>query len=203
MDYAVGVTTAPRPTPTLDRTLASLRRAGWPHCDVLPDTRCRGAWRNWIEGLQALLRRYPHADAYLISQDDVVFCDRLRDYLRRTLWPAEPASVALCSLFTPAAYRVPRLGWHTQRRGRHLVAAQAWVIPPESARAIVADLGSVEASKHIDNRIGEWAERNGRMPWYHMPSLAEHIGLRNSSLGDDLISDLRISADFIGEENEP
>jgi len=201
--WAIGVTTAPRPAPTLQRTVASLRRAGWPKYATFRDSHGAGAWRNWIEGLRLLIRRQPRADAYMICQDDVVFCRGLRDYLQQTLWPADRETVALCSVFTPAAYRASRPGWHRQRRGWHLVAAQAWTIPPESARAIVAELGDLEASKNIDNRIGKWAGETDRAPWYHTPSLAEHVGLRNSALGDQRISDLRESGDFIGEENRP
>ena len=116
-DWAVAVTTALRPRSTLRRTMASLRRAGWARHCTFRDAHRRGAWRNWIETLSKLLRRHPHADAYMISQDDVVFCRGLRDYLQRALWPAQRESVALCSLFTPAAYQAPVPGWHMQRRG--------------------------------------------------------------------------------------
>ena len=202
-EWSVGITTAPRPVPTLGQTVASLGRAGWLNLSIVRDTRGIGAWRNWIGGLRLLIRRQPRADAYMICQDDVVFCRGLRSYLQRSLWPAERETVALCSVFTPAAYQTSPPGWHRQCRGWYLSAAQAWVIPPESARAIVAELADLDASKHIDNHIGKWARQTGRVPWYHAPSLAEHVGSGNSALGDDRISDLRRSADFIGEANRP
>ena len=63
--WAVGVTTAPRPRPTLERTLQGLRRAGWPECHVFDDARRAGAWANWIAALGTLLARHPRADAAL------------------------------------------------------------------------------------------------------------------------------------------
>ncbi len=199
--WCVAVTTAPRPAATLSRTLDSLARAGWSDCRVFPDTAAGGAWRNWIESLAACVRACPGADAFAMVQDDVVFCRGLRRYLEQTLWPAAKP-VALCSPFTPAAYREPRQGWHVRRPppDRFLVAAQMWILPPESARAIVGDLGRVEAHKGIDGRVGAWASRTGRSIWYHTPSLAQHIADTNSAIGNPPVASLRVAADFIGEE---
>jgi hypothetical protein len=136
-------------------------------------------------------------------QDDVVFCRGLRQYLEQTLWPA-PKRIALCSPFTPAAYRQPRRGWNIRwpPPERFLVAAQMWILPPESARAIVRDLSDVQAHKGIDGRIGAWANRTGRTIWYHTPSLAQHIADTNSAIGNPPVASLRVAADFIGEERE-
>lgn len=86
--WAVGVTTAPRKIPTLDKCLASMRVAGWsrPHifaepgspvpdegADVVRRPSLFGAWRNFYEGLEALRRDAPTASAYLMVQDDAFF----------------------------------------------------------------------------------------------------------------------------------
>ena len=201
MRWAVGLTTAPRPEPTLKRTRTSLHKAGWPDCRVFDDTDAAGAWRNWIDGLEQLIRRRPRAHAYLMVQDDAVFCRGLRSYLERTLWPADGA--ALCSPYSPTPYRQPHRGWHEENRGWSLVGALCWALPPDSARAIVAELGGVEAKSRIDARIGQWARGNRRSVWYHTPSLVQHVGLGNSALGDTCTGSLRVAADFPGEVAEP
>lgn len=199
--WAVGLTTAPRPEPTLQQTLHSLQAAGWPDCRLFDDAKRAGAWPNWIAGLRTLLAEYPNAEAYMLVQDDAIFCRRLRRYLEKTLWPA--SNLALCSPYCPAPYRKSEHGWHQQDRGWNLVGAVCWVIPPHSARSIIADLAHVQARNRIDARIGQWAKNVGRSVWYHTPSLVQHIGSGNSALGDPLINSLRKAADFIGEDTLP
>jgi hypothetical protein len=197
MNFAVAVTTAPRPIPTLDRTLASLERAGFDEVRVVDDVLHDGAWSNWLFALRTLLAERPAADALLVCQDDIVCCRRLRTYLERTLWPGHPA--ALCSPYCPAPYRRSRQGWHQERRGWYLVGALCWAMPRPAAEAILRDLGRVEARSRIDARVGQWARRAGRSVWYHTPSLVQHIGNGNSALGDTLENNLRRAADFVGE----
>lgn len=203
-NWAVAITTAPRPIPTLPRTLQSLRRAGWSDFDIFPDSAGIGAWRNWIGALAALVREHPDGDAFAMVQDDVIFCRGLREYLEQTLWPAQ-SNVALCSPFTPAAYRQPRQGWTLRwpPPNRFLVAAQMWVLPPDAARAIVHELGHIRAHKGIDGRIGLWAAQSRRSVWYHTPSLAQHIADTNSAIGNPPVASLRVADDFVGEDAEP
>jgi hypothetical protein len=204
--WEVGVLTAPRPQPTLDRTLASLRRAGWSQVRVWRDAgprAGRGAFHPWLERLEFLLKKGPRADAYFLVEDDVVFCQGLRAYLERALWPDDASQIALCSVFTPEAYQVAQTGWHQESRDFHLVAAQAWIMPPTAARAALADLAGARWPYAADRVVGEWAAKTKRGVWYHTPSLAQHIGVGNSALGDRLVSPLRTAADFIGEWAEP
>jgi hypothetical protein len=203
-NWAVGVLTAPRPVPTLDRTLSSLQRAGWSDARVWRDRGLRpgeGNFCPWRERLAFLLREVPDADAYFLPEDDVVFCRELRTYLQRALWPEDPSKIALCSVFTPEAYFSDKAGWHQQNRGYYLVAAQAWIMPPVAARAVLADLASVRSPYGVDRVVGEWAAQTNRSVWYHSPSLAQHIGVGNSALGDALRSPLRSTCDFIGEDS--
>jgi len=201
MDWAVAVATAPRPEATLQRTLASLRLAGWSRCEVVADVTGAGSWPTWTRTLRKLLEQHPEADAYMTVQDDAVFCRGLRDYLDDSLWPT--GDVALCSPYCPTPYRSKTSGWHKEDRGWHLVGAVCWVIPAAAARSIIAELGNVQARSRIDARIGRWAAQNRRSVWYHSPSLVQHIGSGNSALGDPLIISLRRAADFIGEDKRP
>ena len=199
--WAVGVTTAARPTPTLERTLRSLDRAGWPEYHVFEDFERAGSWPNWIGTLRSLIERYPGADAYMTVQDDAVFCRRLRKYLEDSLWPA--SETALCSPYCPAPYMRPPRGWHRENRGWYLIGALCWVIHPESARSMVTELEQVESRSRVDARVGQWAANAGRSVWYHTPSLVQHTGCGNSALGDSSMSDIRRAADFIGEDAVP
>jgi len=201
MDWAVAVTTAPRPEPTLRQTLASLGSAGWPNCEVVADTTRAGSWPTWTRALGKLLEQQAGADAYMTVQDDAVFCRGLREYLDANLWPA--GDVALCSPYCPTPYRSRIGGWHAEDRGWYLVGAVCWVIPPAAARSIIAELGNMQARSRIDARIGRWAQQNGRSVWYHSPSLVQHVGSGNSALGDPLVISLRRAADFIGQHKRP
>ncbi len=127
--WAVGVTTAPRPRPTLNSCLDSLVRSGWEEPRLFVDSAVTiadrfqdlpltfhetqlGPWPNYYLALVELLMREPEADAFLLVQDDVIFDDRhnLREYLEEMLWPADP--IAAVSLFCSTAYTRPRSGWH-------------------------------------------------------------------------------------------
>lgn len=199
MHWAVGVTTAERPTPMLKRTLASLERVGFGQAMVFNDVPRRGAWANWLQALRSLLRL--PGDVVFLCQDDVLFCRGLHAYLESTLWPAP--RVALCSPYCPTPYRQRLPGWHPQNRGWHLVGAVCWAIPREAAAAMLADLEPVQADRRIDARVGQWAARTRRSVWYHFPSLAQHVGLGNSALGDKSRSSLRKADSFIGEDATP
>jgi len=203
MNWGVVVLTAPRPMPTLDRTLASLARAGWRYALVACDDPPGGHFRAWTRALAAVRAVAPCADVYFVVEDDVVFCRDLRPYLEGCLWPDQPARIALCSVFTPAAYRQATPGWHQQRRGFHLVASQAWILPCETVTELLGEFQDVRSAHNADWMVGDWAQRTHRSVWYHTPSLAQHIGLGNSALGDNLISDLRVASDFVGEFAPP
>jgi len=207
MNWATVVLTAPRPEPTLERTLESLRRAGWPDCLVSEDPGSRGQFSAWIEALGRIVRWRPDADAYLVIEDDVAFCRDLRKYAERTLWPDRADKVALCSPYSPAVYRAERRGWNRQDRGFHLVGALAWILPPKAACDVLRDLSPLvgtEASRRgADYLVGDWAAKTGRSVWYHTPSLAQHTGLRNSARGDEAVGPMRRAGDLIGEEATP
>jgi hypothetical protein len=205
MKWAAGILTAPRPLPTLATTLASLERAGWAEVLVVPDARGMGHFRAWLDVLARLVDDMPDVDAYLVCEDDAVFCRGLRDYLEQTLWPADRTTVALCSLFTPEIYRLRQRGWHVEQRGLWLVSSVAWAIPPEAAREMLDAFGHVQfCPRGADSMIGQWAADAARLTaWYHTPSLAQHIGLANSALGDNDVSPLRVALDFIGEDAAP
>jgi len=196
--WGVAVTTAPRPKPTLERSLKSLQAAGFASPLVVADGEGAGSWPTWLAALGQIVDTRPEATAYMVVQDDGVFCRGLRAYLEQTLWPS--VTTALCSPYCPGAYR-RSVGWHPENHGWSLVGAQCWAIPPGAARRMLADLSGVASRSRVDAIVGRWAKAAGLDCWYHTPSLAQHAGLRNSALGDNLVNELRRAHDFLGEQN--
>jgi hypothetical protein len=121
--WAVGVTAAPRREPTLARTLSSLDAAGWPRPWVFADGEVEippgyrvtrhlppvGGWPNFWLAVTELIAREPTADAYLLVQDDVIFCAGVCDYVSRFDIPDD---CGVLSLFCPACHN-QGLGWFT------------------------------------------------------------------------------------------
>ncbi len=204
MNVATTVLTAPRPVSTLKRTVDSLSAAGFA-CGRWEDRNRSGHFREYMDALRHAVNREPQADAYFIVEDDVVFCRGLRRYLRRTLWPGPVEKIGLCSPYCPKAYRQPKRGWSDaqSRRGFYLAGSQAWIFSPAAARAVLAEVAPLKSIHNADWEIGKWAGATGRQVWYHTPSLAQHVGLGNSALGDNTASDIRLAADFIGEGAAP
>jgi hypothetical protein len=199
-DWAVGVTTAPRNQATLDDCLASLAAAGWKESRLFIDgdvslstasaallaTRHSpqiGAWPNYYLALGELVMRSPHADAYLLVQDDAVFFKHplLRSYVESVLWPGH--SPGLVSLFCSRAYTQPAAGWH-QLEEPFVWGAQAIIFSHSAALALLADEQIVEhrlqpaedGLAKIDVAIGQWAARTGTPVYLPTPSLVQHIG---------------------------
>ena len=54
--------------------------------------------------------REPHADAFMLVQDDIIFDHRhhVREYLENILWPADP--IGAVSLYCSKAYTQPHAG---------------------------------------------------------------------------------------------
>jgi hypothetical protein len=225
--WSVGTTTAGRQQPTLDRMLSSLAQAGWEwprlfadadavvpqHWAHLPTTHRDvqlGAFPNWLLALAELALRDPHADAYLLCQDDVVFCRGLRDFLERNLWPSD--RVGVVSLHCPSHYaRGKPPGFHLEDRGWDSWGAQAYLFPNNSVFELLAasaawthrKTGPANGSRNIDSVVGQWC-RGARLPYYvHAPSLAEHIGNSSTLYGSvGALFGKRRSADFIGEDTD-
>ena len=196
--WAVGVTTCDkRPQSTLQKTLESLEKAGWKNYRVFHDNG-RGAWRHWIFTLNSLVKDNPNVDAYFILQDDVVFCKGLREYMERILWP-KSERIAFCSPYTPTPYRTSTVGLNSFNAGENLCCAQSFIIPNETAKSILEDLGDLQAEKRIDMHVGRWALATNHTSWFHVPSLAQHLADDNSTLGNFSIPELRMASDFLGE----
>jgi hypothetical protein len=226
-NWAVGVTTAPRGVATLGLCLESLVRAGWPPARLFVDGEVAipevfanlprtlrepriGAWPNYYLALAELLMRNPEAEAYLLVQDDSLFCEDgdLREYLERVLWPGKQPGIA--SLFCSRAYTQPRAGWY-EFEGPWLWGALAFVFSRQAAQRFLADLEVVEHRwsrrrnplADIDWRIGQWAWRSDVPVYYPTPSLVQHIGDVSSLWKGARRHGYRRASWFAGHEGGP
>lgn len=198
-NWAVGVTTAPRRAPTLERCLDHLARAGWDAPHIFMDSIVRvpdrfghlpgtlrspaiGAWPNHYLSLFELTLRQPDADAFLILQDDALIYDgeNVREYLERVLWPS---ATAIVSLYCPAPYNASRFGWRRFRKS-WVWGAQAFLFSPEAARRYLLSRrvcqhrwrSAEKGLTQIDVLLGWWAWWRRVPIWYPTPSLVRHIG---------------------------
>lgn len=221
--WGVAITTAPRLKSTLETTLNSLQNAGWsqPYIFAEPessipawadqgyvtkrDTRL-GGWRNWYQSLLDLVQRVPDADAYLLVQDDAVFCRNIRLFLEKNLWPASNAGVL--SLYCPTNYTCSQMGWHPIESLDDLKAAVTFLFPRQVIPLLLSDpeLQQVKNTAlkshnaHIDMRIGQWAQRHGLSVWYFSPSLVQHIGDTSTLWPGAAVRGVRHAPNFVGED---
>jgi hypothetical protein len=219
-DWAIGVVTAPRSTPTLEGTLQSLAAAGWsePWLFAEPGSEIPagffhlkrsdrgttlGLWPNWFLGLSELVLRFPSADAYLMCEDDILLTAGLRTWLEQELWPENRLGVV--SLFCPGAYRRAAPGWHEVNEGWGLAGAQAFVFPPQAARMLLAHplalhhrrRGGRSGLFDTDSVVGLWAQLSGLKAITHTPSLVQHVGDSSTSNHGSTDSPFRSASDFL------
>lgn len=213
--WAVGITAAPRPDPTLLRMADSAIRAGFdpvvyaePGTD-LADLPCPavvreellGPWQNWRQTLADLLAADPAAEALLVLQDDIVFCRNVRALVERQfLWPQK---CGVLSIYSPR--HSWKGGYYKDKGGvlgvnrHHLIGACALVFP----RAVAERICSPEFAEHhgcwdsrakpaaphrkraIEKYVRDAVTKMGLRCYYVAPSLAQHIGETSAIFPDN------------------
>lgn len=198
--WAVGVTTAPRRLPTLQRCVRTVLDSGWDDPVLFVDgdvdvpspletlATCRrapavGAFPNYVLSLAELFMRDPHADAYLMIQDDALLLGTpaMREYLQSVLWPGDGAWIA--SLYCSKQYTQASLGWHIFPDS-WVWGAVAFVFSPQALRQFLASplvhqhraLPDGKGLSRIDVVIGQVAVANEIPILFPSPSLVQHIG---------------------------
>ncbi|MCG6154357.1 hypothetical protein [Rubinisphaera margarita] len=206
--WSVGMTTAPRRVLTLEASVRSVFLAGWHDVRLFaePGTKLPadfvslgrsdrdeklGAFSNWYLALSELYLRTPHADAFMVLQDDVVLARGLREYLDNQLWP-DP-KVGVVSLYCPSHVTLAvGCGFGITNEGWGWWGALALVFSNPGIRAFLSDIevlnhrhhGPDDGSRNIDSVVGAWSRRSG-LPFYvHCPSLVSHIGGASTIWGD-------------------
>ncbi|HCS55012.1 MAG TPA: hypothetical protein DIW81_26070, partial [Planctomycetaceae bacterium] len=154
--WSVGVTTAPREQPTLERSLISLAEAGFesPRLFVEPGTEIPedfdhlpisqrdqklGAFPNWYLALTEMVMRDPRAEAYLLCQDDVLYSKGARNYLEQVLWPSDKTGVV--SLYCPSHDQRPEdaNGFKATTNGWNSWGALAYIFPNRALRKLLSE----------------------------------------------------------------
>lgn len=222
--WAVGVTTAPRRSPTLATCLRSLAAVGWdrPHLFVdgdveipaefgtLPRTvhsPSLGARQSYYLALQELLELHPDADALLVVQDDALWPAHLpvREYLEAALWPGPQRGLVSCWCCSDDTASIS--GWHTITRPWKF-GAVAFIFPRECAERFVQDpeiqhqcRGDIHgATAGISMLIGNWAWQSGIPISFTTPSLVQHIGEVSAIYETSRAVGIRWASRYLGDE---
>ena len=219
--WAVGITTAPRRQPTLERCLRSLQSCGWDQFHLFIDgeitvseefsaasTTVRnpaaGAWRNFYLSLSELVRRYPSCNALMMIQDDALWSTHLpvRDYLEQIRWPDDNRFVI--SPYCCADYTAEKAGWH-EFRDMWVYGAVALIFSRTAAEDFLADPIVIERCRidypaGIDVVIGDWAKRRNIRVIFPTPSLVQHIGDVSTLWSTARAVGLRRATRFVGDE---
>lgn len=196
MNFTTAVLTAPRPESTLQRTLDSLRSAGFPDPWVF-DGRPRDGTKSSVAGCTAgyrrlfeeFLRNDPEGEL-LVLEDDVICCQGVYEYLRAAPWPEPPRHVCAVSPYCPAAYSDYGVleRWHREDQRDVIAGTQAFIYTRHAMRGLVDFLrpGLVDHRRWpigVDVQLGMFAHQSELHIWYHLPSLVQHIGICNSAVG--------------------
>lgn len=174
----IGITTSPRKISTLETTINSLIDSGISREKIIlfddSGPIKLGAWKNWYRGLEWLYNNTADEWLYLF-QDDIIFSHNWNTYFEKA---SVPTDAAICSIFSPAKYKLGKeVGWYDVA-DRSLWCCQAFIIRRASAAEILKSrvVWSIRGDRQIDNRIGLWLEQSRNKIYYHSPSLVEHVG---------------------------
>ncbi len=222
--WAIGVTTAPRRSPTLAPCLRSLIDAGWadPHLfidgevEIPPEfaslartirVPAAGARQSYFLAVVELLQRFPEAQAVMLVQDDAFWPGHLpmREYLEQCFWPgSEPGLVsAWCCTDDTAS----EAGWH-ERTSPWKFGAVVFIFSREAAEKFVNDPQMQQAcssrpenhSGGISMLIGDWAARVGVPVHFPTPSLVQHLGEVSTIWENSRAVGVRRASRFLGDE---
>lgn len=219
--WAVGMTTAPRAEPTLERCLQSVIQSGWDEIHVFAEpgsvvpelpgvsvTR-RGARMgvigNWFLGLSELVQNEPEADAFFMFQDDVLLPRNARLFLEQKLWPAD--RIGLVSIYCPEAYVNGKPGFQRVEIQRRLLGALTVILPRAAAHWLVTQ-GIAEVSRTqrlasddrgLDVLLGRLLKQQELDAFYFNPSLAMHIGTCSTLWPGVAETPKRQAKNFVGE----
>jgi hypothetical protein len=219
-EWAVGVTTVPsRASSALPATLECMHRAGWPSPRLFVDGDDGAVWyekrfgleatrrsgkpanvaANWFLSLCELYWRQPHADRYLLVQDDVGMYKNLRQYLEISPYPHGSYLNLYTQRFNDKVVWGVRAGTWVEAQSLppspkiHRDTQGRWQQGGKGALALCFDMAAIQAllsSPHmvskpadkvngwrsIDGAVVEAMNRAGFREFVHSPSLVQHRG---------------------------
>jgi len=218
ISIAVGITSAPRKSPTLERCVESCVSAGFNptvfaehgtdisgvECATVTRSTVLGCWKNWMQSLRDILLNNPDSNAIAIFQDDAIFCVNTRRFLEYDLWPDENCGAV--SIYNCNKHDYEK----TNKRGcfsvnsKYLLGAVAVIFPRHVAEEIAkvdewnGRNGLKPRNDAVDTFIGLQLHRLGLDAYYYKPSLAQHIA-EFSTINHGGPRGARRSATFPGE----
>ena len=84
--------------------------------------------------------------------------------------------------------------------------AQTFFFPPSKARKCVQHkiISGHTGDKNIDNIVGRWAFHSNSPPYYFVPSLAQHVGVKSTLWNNKLnqAKGRKAASDFVGEDHD-
>lgn len=211
-DLAIAITTAPRARETFTASLASLRRAGFTQsvrvfadkvrpqgegCEITYNDPPLDGIKNWYKACQTLVEG-ASAPWLMILEDDVTWANGAAQALYRDLDGLDPEKTGYVSLYLCRmvakfihremhAKRLPRGMHNAAGMGGRCWGSQAYVLPRESAKRLLADgifRNMVKVRwKNRDLLVSGTLSRLGYKLLYRVPCLVNHdLGSANSSL---------------------
>lgn len=174
---------------TLPRTIDSLHRRGASQVTVFPDDGLLGPSRNLVRAIKRMTAG--GASHICVVDDDLVFAPRMMQTLAEGMeaYPKMAFSLWTIEQNIPHDMRHQR-GWVYVEPHEHLWGGSV-VLPISQAFGIVDAMSALlrERPEHLLTRPDALlflAMERKRVPLaFHLPSLADHIGLEQSTIGND------------------
>jgi len=195
------IITAQRTVNTIDKSIASLRAAGItetlfifaePDAKIPEDEKIiviqnaekRGCFKNFANTLESIWFNRPFT---VVLSDDFIYHKNLIEYLE----PVNDSGTFL--MYTDAAlfnkfnekpqWKAINEGWNTH--GGLFIMAKGTIKKMIDSESYKNHRDSYAKNMQIDSFVGKWHKENGIPTFYHNPSLTEHFGKDNSTLGHE------------------
>lgn len=205
MEWACGIigVDSRRASGHLGRTMRSCESAGWhdysvfldgemPTCSrvgIVPRETTIGAFGNWWLGAVELYIRQPHADRFVIFQDDIECPVGLREYLCHTT-THDMAYWNLCTYSAGIGYPTNVVtttpGWQPALCNWGL-GAQGLVFTNEGLRTLLSSrvvidqpMDKYRGKEAIDGIVKTALGRAGFTEMVHNPTLVNHVGTQST-----------------------
>ncbi len=201
---AVAMITAPRPVPTVERSLHELRRAGFaqticvfeepgtdlalrPGVRLFSNAERLGPWPNWRRAAASLLE-LTDTPFLLICEDDICLRPDAALGLLYAVQTLPRDDWGYVSLYTPwhnVRGQTLVSGWQALPVGDNGWGALAYCFTRDSLQALLTFTAPLAACAegHTDLFVSSALGQLGRSCYFHVPSLGDHTGEGISSLG--------------------
>ena len=201
---ALGMVTAPRHVPTVQQSLAELRRAGFRqtvHLFAEPRTRVArrtgvaikthrrrlGLWRNWRYAARWMLA-HTTAPFILLCEDDIRLTPSSAHALQHAIDTLPRETWGYASLYTPVHNVMTVLttnGWQAIDHDLACWGSLAYCFTRESLACVLAApiVRQYRGDRDTDTLATRALAAAGRRRYFHIPSLCEHTGGGISSVG--------------------